>query len=180
MKHRAALAAKKRGARSGRVGQPLGEGPPRTSWIAAVHAPHRQLQADLAVEARQICRASHSAAVDSMARLATARTANATLPGLRSNPNVVRIRARDLPDPASWEGIKVLYPGYYRPAGRTAASRSGLGSSTTLSAEEPWKRGRIRTGYHNSPSSELRPGARSPGRTCITAYLSSSSAFRSR
>src|SRR6185436_3143537 len=84
-------------------------------------------------KAGKIGRAPHSAAVDGMARLAAVRAAAGVLPRLSGNLHGGRIRAGDIPDPASWQEMKVRHPRYYRHAGPAAASRGAPGSTNHAS-----------------------------------------------
>ena len=58
--------------------------------------------------------------------LAAVGAATAAPAGLGSNLYVARIRARDVPDLASWQEMKVRHPRGYRRAGRAAATANRL------------------------------------------------------
>jgi hypothetical protein len=93
--------------RRNEAGEPLDEGPPRAGGIAAVQAPDRQFQADLAAEARQISGAARAAAVDGGTGPPAIRTAAAPRPDLGTDVDDVGTRPGHPKDPAPRHGMNV-------------------------------------------------------------------------
>jgi len=110
------------GMRGNQARKPLDKGLPRTGGIAAVQASHRQLQASFAAEARQIGRPPQGAAVDRLARLATAWAARTPLSRLGKNVDAVGIRAGHLSDPAPRQEMQVVHLGLYSQPDHIAAT----------------------------------------------------------
>jgi len=95
--------------------KPLDEGPARTGRIAAVEAPDRQLQADLAAEARQVSRTAHRATVNGRTPLPAIRAAATPRPNLGADVKDTGIQPDHLKDPAAGQNMKVEHPRRYRP-----------------------------------------------------------------